>query len=72
METPAIAHQVDPRAKTPRTRKIGRNHFAFFRAYLQGIDAMQMWWFCRIKFREVEIGYADRISKEAVMHHARY
>ena len=28
--------------------------------------------FCRIKFREVEIGYADRISKEAVMHHARY
>ena len=25
------------------TRKIGLNHFAFFRAYLQGMDAKQMW-----------------------------
>ena len=28
---------------TAKERKIGRNHLAFFRAYLQGLDARQMW-----------------------------
>ena len=43
METLAITPQVHPPQKTPKTRNIGRNHLAFFRAYLQGIDGMQMW-----------------------------
>ena len=30
----------------------------------------RVFWFCRIKFLEAEIGYADRFSKESVMHHA--
>ena len=29
--------------KKSQNRKIGLNHFAFFRAYLQGLDAKQMW-----------------------------
>jgi len=35
--------RLAPPAPTPKSRKIGLNHFAFFRAYLQGMDAKQMW-----------------------------
>ena len=52
--------------RTAHERKIGRNHLAFFRAYLQGLDAREMWERYLFQF-----GLADVRTIRATVHWLR-